>query len=250
MKISITRTPLVDIQPLRILFLQESNFQFVCDKCHYYGWSDDYLIAIDGAQAGYGCVWGTDRREGRDTIFEFFLLPPFRHLAVTLFAELLRVTTADKIECQSNDRLLSAMLFEFSRYVIPEAILFEEGHTTTLAIPGAIFREPNSQDDMGKDDSTHIIEWNGEIVASGGLMLNYNPPYADIYMQVKEAFRGKGFGSLIVQELKKEAYRIGKVPAARCDVNNRVSKATLLKAGLSVCGYRLKGHTTELPAVV
>jgi len=59
---------------------------------------------------------------------------------------------------------------------------------------------------------------------------------------VKENFRQKGFGSLIVQELKKEAYRIGRVPAARCNIKNKISKATLLKAGFRVCGNILIGN--------
>ena len=72
-------------------------------------------------------------------------------------------------------------------------------------------------------------------------MLNYNIPYADIYYEVKENFRQKGFGSLIVQELKKEIYLMGRVPAARCNIRNRASKANLLKAGFRVCGFILKG---------
>jgi GNAT superfamily N-acetyltransferase len=190
---------------------------------------------------GYGSVWGTDRREDRDTIFEFYLLPPYRKLRHLVFREFLAVTGADKIESQSNDVLLTSMLYEFSGSIVAEAILFEDHVTTRHEIPGVLFRKRKTKDDMNDDDISHVLEWNGEIVASGGLMLNYNFPYADIYMQVKEAFRGKGLGSLIVQELKKEAYRIGRVPAARCNINNFISRATLLKAGFKVCGYRLKG---------
>ena len=95
---------------------------------------------------------------------------------------------------------------------------------------------------MNDGDGDHVLEWDGEILAHGGLMLNYNIPFADIYMHVKEPFRGMGLGVLIVQELKKLAYDIGRVPAARCSINNRVSKATLLKAGLKICGHRLKGE--------
>jgi ribosomal protein S18 acetylase RimI-like enzyme len=76
-------------------------------------------------------------------------------------------------------------------------------------------------------------------------MLNYNKPYADIYMEVKPSFRRRGFGSLMVQELKKIIYQIGRVPAARCNINNSISKATLLKAGFKVCGAILKGYIKE-----
>jgi hypothetical protein len=60
-------------------------------------------------------------------------------------------------------------------------------------------------------------------------------------MDVKENCRQHGFGSLMVQELKKEIYRLGRVPAARCNISNNASKATLIKAGLTPCGFRLKG---------
>ena len=76
-------------------------------------------------------------------------------------------------------------------------------------------------------------------------MLNYNLPYADIYMHVLEEHRGKGFGSLIVQELKTLAYEMERVPAARCNINNRVSKATLEKAGLRSCGFILHGEVKK-----
>jgi RimJ/RimL family protein N-acetyltransferase len=78
-------------------------------------------------------------------------------------------------------------------------------------------------------------------VASGGIMLNYNIPYADLYMQTREEFRQQGYATLIVQELKKIAYEMGRVPAARCNIHNRISQATLEKAGFRVCGFRLKG---------
>ena len=34
---------------------------------------------------------------------------------------------------------------------------------------------------------------------------------------------------------------MGRVPAARCNISNNASKATLIKAGLTPCGFRLKG---------
>ncbi|MES1219062.1 MAG: GNAT family protein, partial [Bacteroidota bacterium] len=62
---------------------------------------------------------------------------------------------------------------------------------------------------------------------------------------VNEKYRQRGFGTFIVQELKKEAYLMGRVPAARCNINNTISKATLLKAGFKVCGNRLIGEVKQ-----
>src|SRR5262249_36507666 len=91
----------------------------------------------------------------------------------------------------------------------------------------------------------YILKYHDEVIATGGLMLNYNMPYADIYYEVNEQHRQKGFGSFFVQELKKQAYISGRVPAARCNINNAKSKATLLKAGFKVCGFILKGEVNK-----
>lgn len=211
------------------------------DKCHYYGWCNDWLFSIDGITIGYGCVWGTDDRNARDTIFEFFLLPPYRNLASKVFNQFISVTAATNIEVQTNDLLLSSMLHEFAESIRVESILFEEDVETHLQIPGVHFRRKKTDDPGLQDQGGFCLECNGEEVADGGFMTNYNKPYADIYMGVKEDHRQKGYGSLIVQELKKEIYKMGRVPACRCNPNNHISKATLIKAGFKVCGARLLG---------
>ncbi|WP_080059930.1 GNAT family N-acetyltransferase [Spirosoma aerolatum] len=241
MHIQIDKTSEVDIQPFRVLFLQELNRQFICNKCHQYGWADVYLITINGIRVGYSAVWGTDRREDRDTIFEFYVLPLYRKFTNTLFPKLCSVTKATYIECQSNDALLAAMLYEYAHSINAEAILFEDYASTDLRASDGVFRQRTSDDIPEGDQSPYVLELNGAIVASGGLMLNYNLPFADIYMQVKEPFRRQGLGSFMVQELKKVAYLMGRVPAARCNITNQISKATLQKAGLQTCGFRLKG---------
>lgn len=242
MKLEVIKTALKELRDFRTLFLHECNFQFICNKCHDYGWADTYAFTADDVKIGYGAVWGTNRREDRDAIFEFYVIPPYRKLSDQLFPQFHAITKAIFVECQSNDPFLSAMLYQYARNIRAEAILFQDHFETAHRVPGATFRRRTPEDQMEDDDSDYVLELNGEIAASGGLMLNYNIPYADIYMQVKEPFRRKGLGSLLVQELKREAYLMGRVPAARCNVTNQISKATLLKAGLQVCGFRLKGE--------
>ena len=87
MEITIAKTGLAEITAFRNLFLQENNFQFIHNKCHDYGWADTYLFTIDGVKAGYGSVWGQNRREDRDTIFEFYLLKPYRKMAELVFSK-------------------------------------------------------------------------------------------------------------------------------------------------------------------
>jgi GNAT superfamily N-acetyltransferase len=72
-------------------------------------------------------------------------------------------------------------------------------------------------------------------------MTHYNPPYGDLYMEVDERFRRRGYGSYLIQELKRVSYEAGLVPAARCNVANGASRATLQKAGLLPCARLLSG---------
>ena len=50
-------------------------------------------------------------------------------------------------------------------------------------------------------------------------------------MEVAEAFRKRGLGCYLVQELKRVCYEQGSVPAARCSPTNIPSRKTLQKAG-------------------
>ena len=132
----ISKCSLTDIENLRSLFLHETNFQFVHDKCHLYGWADNYIFNGDGQSMGYGSVWGLNNRTDRDTIFEFYVLPPYRRRAHELFGEFIRGSNPIFIECQSNDYLLSSMFFEFSQNIYAESTLFEDTFQTNFSIPG------------------------------------------------------------------------------------------------------------------
>jgi RimJ/RimL family protein N-acetyltransferase len=238
MEFKVGKVDLAEVQPLRDLFLAEINFQFVYNKCHGAGWADTYLFTADGEKAGYGSVWGKDKREARDAIFEFYLLEPYRRLANIIFPEFHKISGTLYVECQTNDHLLTDMLFEYCSNINADRILFEDSFKTEMKIPGTVFKKTINND----GETEYILEYDGEVVATGGYVWNYNFPYIDIYYEVKENHRQKGYGSLITQELKKEAYLLKRVPAARCNVSNRASKATLLKAGMKVCGHILIGE--------
>ena len=60
-------------------------------------------------------------------------------------------------------------------------------------------------------------------------------------IRIEEPFRGRGLGSYLVQELKRQAYDIGSIPAARCNRDNRHSRKTLLKAGFIPYAHILNG---------
>ena len=234
----VIRSPHSAIAHLRKEFLRENNIQFILDKCYRYGWADTYAFSLNGSEVGYGAVWGKEKREDRDAIFEFYVTRDNRHLAEQFFNAFRLASKAPYIECQSNDRFLYPMFEKYTNNVKTEAILFADHHQTDFQIENTyllIRQQPNP------DDCQYVLMNSGEEIGEGGFMLNYNIPYADIYYGINEQHRRKGFGSFFVQELKKEIYKRGHVPAARCNASNMVSKATLLKAGMAICGLRLSG---------
>lgn len=244
MKFNVRKIDLPAILPLRQLFLQECNFQIRYNACHERGWTDSYLLTSGESPVGYGAIKGQEIAD-RDTIFEFYLIPPFRKYAGEFFLELIAASGARFIECQSNDFLLTSMLYEFAQNINSEVALFADQAVTTHTIPGVVFRRRTENDMIFEHElepaGEYVLEWNGEIVATGGFMLHYNMPFADLYMEVKENFRKMGLGSFILQELKQACYLAGRVPAARCNIQNKASRAALFKAGLRVCGFMLKG---------
>jgi GNAT superfamily N-acetyltransferase len=239
------KATLKDIQSLRALFLQETNFQIRFDACHWRGWSDSYLLHLDDIVVGYGSIKGKDELKDRDTVFELYVVPPFRTRSRELVAELLAASGATYIQCQSNERVLSSMLYDFARDISSDTVLFEDHVVTHYEIPNATARR-RRDDDRPFEHSVeplgdYVVEFEGEIVATAGFLTHYNPPFADLYMEVREDRRRRGFGTLALQEAKKGCYLAGRVPAARTSVDNIASRATLAKAGLRIAGFMLLG---------
>lgn len=244
MTLKATKVNLKDILSYRDLYLQAMNCQIRYNARHERGWSDSYLLCAEGVVIGYGSVMGQEIVD-RDTIFEFYLFPQYEYLATRIFTVLLETSGAKFIEPQSNARLLTMMLYEFATNIRAEAILFEDGGTTCLSLPDVVFRSKEEYENtFGKkveDGSGYVLEQEGEILGSGDFLLHYNKPFADLYMEVAESHRKKGLGSYLIQELKRVCYLAGRVPAARCNIQNKASKATLLKGGLRVAGCMLLG---------
>src|SRR5690349_19241293 len=88
--VSAAKVELQGIQALRSLFLQETNFQIRYDAYHARGWTDSYLLRTEKMDVGYAAIKGQER-EDRDTVFEYFVVQPFRRRASDLFRELLVV---------------------------------------------------------------------------------------------------------------------------------------------------------------
>ena len=239
----ITKTTYKEIHPLRQQYLAETNCQIRYNACHFQNWADEYALWLDGQKVGYGSVKGRNELAGRDAIFEFYVLPPFRKYASPLFQELIKVSKVTYLESQTNDLFLTGLLYEFGQNIYADTILFEDYYTTHFHRPDLTCRKRQPDDNVfekpEEDAGAYVLLKNDEIVADGGFLLHYNPPFADLYMETKQELWNQGLGSYILQEVKKECYLAGKIPGARCRITNHASKATLLKAGFRVCGYML-----------
>lgn len=247
MKIRVHRAEYADVEAMRELYRQELNCQIVHDSFLSRGLADPYLEEVDGRVGGYGAV---SNKYDKGRLVEFYTLPVVRNIALPMFRELLITSQATHIEAQTNAPLMLLMLFDCATNIIPEKVLFHDAFVTHLACPNGVFRQstpgdavfPHQHEPVGN----WIVEANGSVVATGGFLCHYNPPYGDIYMEVVEPARRQGFGSYLIQELKRVCYDAGKKPAARCDPTNLASRRTLEKAGLLPCGHLLVGEVRAL----
>jgi GNAT superfamily N-acetyltransferase len=241
MNIKVSQAEYRDVEAMRGLYRQEANCQIIHDSFLSRGRAVPYMLHAEGRKAGYGAVWNTQ-------ITEFYTLQNTRSLALPMFRELLAVSGATHIEAQTNLPLMLTLLYDCATNITDEAILFHDAVMTHLPCPNGKFRQAMPEDSASifehhsEPIGDWIIESNGEIVATGGFLCHYNPPYGDIFMEVTESARQQGFGSYLVQELKRVCYEAGKKPAARCNPDNTASRRTLQKAGFLPCGRLLVGE--------
>jgi GNAT superfamily N-acetyltransferase len=240
-------TTLEAIREYREGYRKEMACQIVHDSWHARGFVTSYLLRINGEIAGYGSVGGSPG-DSRDTVKEIYLLPEHRAAALECFDALVAAADARTIAAQTNDRLLTVLLFDRAEDLTSDTILFDDRLRTQLTLaPGALFRQIHESDDIV---FTHTVEpvgeWgievDGRIVATGGLLYHYNPPYGDIFMEVAEPFRRRGFASYLIQELKRICYERGNVPGARTGQGNIGSRASLQRAGMMACARIVRGR--------
>jgi GNAT superfamily N-acetyltransferase len=224
--------------PLRTRYREEANGQIVLDSIHRRdGWTLSHLLIADGREAGFGSVAIGGPWKDKPTIFEFYLLPEHRSRAFAFFEVFLRASGARYFEVQTSDELLTVMLHCYGREIASEKIVFRDQFVTALPANGAILRPVTSREDIQsalearQGGGEWALELEGNEVGKGGILFHYNRPYGDIYMEITGPFRRRGLGAYFVQELKREAYRLGAIPCARCSPANIPSRQTIQKAG-------------------
>jgi GNAT superfamily N-acetyltransferase len=248
MAIEVEAAPLSAVATLRDAYRREMACQIVHDSWHARGFTRLYLLREDGVVVGYGAVGGAPG-DPQDVLKEFYVLPPQRGRALPLFRALAAAGGAGWVEAQTNDVLLALMLYDAAVEVSPGAVLFADGAPSALrAAPGVVFRRAADGEvarafpDAGAPLGSWVVEAAGEVVAAGGLLFHYNPPYGDLFMDVVPAHRRRGYGSFLVQELKRVCHTMGHLPAARCQPSNVASRRTLERAGMFPCARVLRGR--------
>ena len=243
----ITAVPLEAILALREEYRREMNCQIVHDSWHARGFTQSYLFRVADQVVGYGSI-GASQGAPRTIVKEFFIRPAYRGSALPIFRRFLKAGGATTIEAQTNDPLLFDLLNQCAVAVSSDTILFSDAAVTHLEAPGVTLRPVSLFDRLRMFPHTHepVGDWGLEadsrIVATGGLLFHYNPPYGDIYMEVAAPFRRRGCGSYLVQELKRIAREGGHVPAARTGQDNTASQRTLRRAGMMPCGRIVTGR--------
>jgi GNAT superfamily N-acetyltransferase len=219
----------------RDLYRHEMNCQIIHDSLHVRpGWTQPFLLESSGAAVGYASMAIAGPWTGTRTIFEFYLAPQHRAFALQAFEALLGASQANGMTVQTNDPLITVMLHAWAHDITSEAILFADRLTTTHQSERVALRRRETENDW-------VLEIEGAVAATGGILYHYNRPYGDIYMEVTEPHRRRGLGAYLVQELKRICYELGSVPAARCNTRNVASRKTLQKAGFVPCGHILNG---------
>jgi GNAT superfamily N-acetyltransferase len=249
--VNVIPVSLDEILDLRDEYRCEMACQIVHDSWHRRGFTQSYRLQFDGHVVGYGSVGGAPR-EARNIVKEFFVRRSSRGIALPLFRALVDTSGAALVEAQTNDRLLLLMLYDCATAITTDTILFADDFTTRHPVPPGVHLRQLREEDH-RTAFGHTVEpvgdWGlecaGALVATGGIFTHYNPPYGDIYMEVERSHHRKGFGSYLVQELKRICGEKGLIPTARCHQDNTASRRTLERAGMFPCGRILRGRLTR-----
>src|SRR6516165_10837527 len=147
MTIDVACVPLQEVLPLRQLYRREMGCQIVHDSLPGRGFGDLFKIRVDGRVAGYGFVMGY-QGEPRDMVREFYVLPAVRGSAQPMFRRLVEASGARRIAAQTNDVLLTLMLYDCATGITSDTVVFHDGLTTSLSAPDVVFRQATEADSV------------------------------------------------------------------------------------------------------
>jgi GNAT superfamily N-acetyltransferase len=229
--IEVRRVAFEEIRPLRELYRREARCQIVRDSILPRGLADPYLLVHDRRAVGYAGVW-TKHFPGR--IMEVYVERGARGETMPLLRAAIRAADALEFEAQSNMPGMLDLLTACAHRIRVENLLYRDGSATGLVRRDCVFRERREDDEGPEGD--WVVEVGGRVVAAGGVLTHYNPPFGDLYMEVIPEARRQGIGSYLVQELRRVGRENGLMPSARCDPDNVASRRALERGGMTPCG--------------
>ena len=159
---------------MRERYRLEMNCQIIHDSIHSRpGWTQEYLLSLGGTPVGYGSIAVSGPWKEKPTVYEYYVLPPYRTRVFDLFQELLQSSGATRIETQSNDPHLTVMLHTFAKNVASEAILFHDMLKTAHCPVDATFRKAKPADHLEMKDgdldteAKWIVSVRGAVAGAG-----------------------------------------------------------------------------------
>jgi GNAT superfamily N-acetyltransferase len=234
---------LEDVAGLRSAWRAEAGAQIVRDSILPRGLADPHRLLVGEDTVGYAAIWN---RHFPNRAFELVLAASHRDGAPAAAMVLAERAGAVEIEAQSNLPGGAGWMDDCADDIHVENLLFAAARQTRLERPDLTFRRRRPGDPDGSADGgpegDWVVERDGRLVAGGGWLTHYNPPFADVYMGVVADARGEGIGSFIVQELRRTCAQHGFSPAARCDPDNPASRRALERGGFDLCGEILVGR--------
>ncbi len=172
---------------------------------------------------------------------EFWVEPTERVRAADYFRALIDASAATHAEAQTNLSAMCDVVPSFVPESAREHFLFEDSTAPAPSAPAGVVLRRRVETDSGPDG-----EWvacvDSKVIGAGGYLTHYNPPYVDLFIEVTEAWRGRGVGSYLVGALREVARADAFVPAARCAAANRASARTLERGGMRRCGEIIAGE--------
>jgi hypothetical protein len=120
-----------------------------------------------------------------------------RPSALSLFRAFLAESGATHIQAQTNDVLLTTLLYDCASRITSDTLLSSPMPVTThLPCSDVQLRLSQPGDRIFAHHHEPVGDWlldrAGDVVATGGTLHHYNP-YADLYMEVAEPHRRRGY---------------------------------------------------------
>lgn len=269
MHVEIEPATVDQVADLRLLYARELDDMIRYEREIRQGRTHIYGMRSGGGLIGYGILHGEG--DDRSTVVEFFLLPQYRRHAAPLFDRFAMATEATGVQARTNDTGMVLLLYEKTRNIVPGNYYFHDTENTHHPVPGTRYRviTPGDLDVLAPimttsegwpfdvPDREALVAWiaSGEgrlledeegIAGIGAILQGYNPPFANVGMTVMKRARCRGYGTYLIEELKRETYAMGKIPRADCAPWNLASRATLLRAGFLVNARALRGTFENL----